>query len=93
MVDARDLSQPPELSKDRPKAVGDRRRPGRSEDVNPLLIPLLRDSGSTKPVAEEVPARIHRDDDLGPFKGLLVGLLLVMPFWCLVAFILWWIVT
>ena len=57
----------------------DRRRPGRQLYPNPWLIALLRNPYGTE----------ARHDDLKPAKGVLIGLLLVIPFWAAVGVLVW----
>jgi len=67
--------------------IKDRRRPGRSDQVSPHLIPLLRN-----PARMDMPTRLPDKletplaaDDLAHLKGiplsLAVSLVLGMPFW------------
>lgn len=70
----------------------ERRRPGR-QDVDPTLLPLLRDASTAGPadgsgsIADD-PA-LEADDvqeDGTPFRGILVGLMLALPFWCILGY-------
>jgi hypothetical protein len=64
---------------------GDRRRPGRVQNVNPALIPLLRSGEITKIQMDE--------DDQEPMRasrGIAIGLLLVAPFWIGIGALLMW---
>jgi len=80
----------------------DRRRPGRSGSVNPALIPLLRrappqanpdisDASADAATGNEADFFIEPADDLSAAKGILLGILLVIPFWGLVGCLVWWI--
>lgn len=66
----------------------ERRRPGR-QDVNSTLLPLLRDASANEqagvsPISLDG-AAVEADDvqeDGNPVRGILVGLMLALPFWC-----------
>lgn len=78
--------------------VADRRRPGRSDYVNPELIGLLRgsaDPGSVAPEDTDVLAREDEDTDVfaeeengtHPLSGgrsIVMGLLFAAPLWALI---------
>jgi hypothetical protein len=68
----------------------DRRRPGRADYSNPALIDLLRGTPSAIKPAEP---QAERRDDLAPAKGILMGLLMVVPFWAMVGFAVWYLWT
>lgn len=70
----------------------DRRRPGRLKDVSPELIPLLRNPAAIEIPSDAPLAPEHARDELGAAKGIVVGVLLVIPFWLLVALGIWWAV-
>lgn len=70
----------------------DRRRPGRMEDASPSLVPLLRNPIAIEIPPDERPGTDYVRDELGAAKGIAVGLLLVVPFWCLVALVVWWVI-
>jgi hypothetical protein len=85
-----------------PELKVDRRRPGRIEHTNRHLIALLRrappsdEAASVRPEADDAPAkaagpeRQQEDaDDLGPARGIALGLLFVAPFWAGVAGLCW----
>ena len=75
-----DVAQP-QLEAD---VVADRRRPGRRDDVSPVLIPLLRGvSADTGAADEQCDDNDHLDDSaLGAAKGLTIGLLIsLFGFW------------
>jgi hypothetical protein len=68
----------------------ERRRPGRLENVSPELIPILR---SNRPLPEfpgqpDVP---DHTDDLSSARGVLVGMAISIPIWCLIGAAAWWI--
>ena len=58
----------------------DRRRPERGHYVNPWLIALQRNPLGAKEIR----------DALKPAKGVLIGLLLVIPFWAAVGLLGWY---
>jgi hypothetical protein len=75
----------------------DRRRLGRAEQVHPALVPLLRQpAGADDTVVATTDTRAGADDgspppastrdDLGLARGIAFALLLMLPFWCAVAF-------
>lgn len=77
----------------------DRRRPGRSEDVSPPLLPLLR----FKPLATQVEA-LHDleakpadavwdedDDDLRASRGILFGVVVAGLVWALIGMLMMWL--
>jgi len=68
----------------------DRRRPERIEHASPSLIPLLRDPIAVEIPPDDKPDTDHVRDELGAAKGITLGLLLVVPFWGLVALVVWW---
>jgi hypothetical protein len=63
----------------------DRRRPGRSEFVNPALIPLLRETqAQPDPFADVMtfPSDAYEEPhDLAAAQGILVAVLLSIPLW------------
>ena len=59
------------------QATGDRRRPGRMENVSPALIPVLRQPTLTIDLNTN-------NDDFRLSKGIAVGVLLAVPFWALI---------
>ena len=71
--------------------AADRRRPARIKDASPDLIPLLRDPTTVAIPPDDAHVAAHMQDELGGAKGIAVGLLLVVPFWCGVALGIWWI--
>jgi hypothetical protein len=79
---------PPEAgaSVSTPSVVTDRRRPGRLAQASPALIPLLR-----KPTQFVDTELNSNTDPLAPARGILVGLLLSVPFWALVGLGVWFI--
>jgi len=70
----------------------DRRRPGRPENVSPHLIPLLRNAASVEIAPDDAPASDRAQDDLGPVRGIIAGLVLAVPLWSLIALAVWWLV-
>ena len=54
----------------------DRRRPGRVENVNPALLPLLRQDRLLEDAAVQ-----RDDDDLAPARGIGIGVLLGVLLW------------
>jgi hypothetical protein len=67
-----------------------RRRPGRRDDVNPSLIPLLRGTASVDVDAEsaiiaDAPTEAERmeaeKDGLAPARGIMFGIALSIPIW------------
>jgi hypothetical protein len=71
-----------------PSVVADRRRPGRVHYAQSTLIELLRHKpgGATD---TEVDPTYETSDLLAPARGILVGILLSVPIWCLLAAGLW----
>jgi hypothetical protein len=69
-----------------PVGATERRRPGRADYGDPALIDLLQGAPSAIKPAE--PEADH--DDLAPAKGILTGLLMVVPFWAIVGFVVWY---
>jgi hypothetical protein len=68
----------------------DRRRPGRAE-VNPHLIPMLRDPAG---LDSDLLLRDSTDpspdrQDLAPAIGILVGLALSVPLWAIIGALVW----
>jgi hypothetical protein len=74
------------------EATADRRRAGRGETVSPDLIPLLRNAASIEIPPDDVPAGDRIRDDRGPATGIAMGLLLAIPFWCVIFLGIWWAV-
>ena len=79
------------------ETMRDRRRPGRPENVSPHLIPLLRNAASAEIAPDDAPvvdrAQDERaQDDLGPVRGIIAGLVLAVPLWSLIALAVWWVV-
>ena len=75
--------------------LADRRRPGRKE-VNPALILLLRTPAEESKAdliaePEETGAPVDPEHDaLRPTKGILLAVLLSLPFWSIVAVLVAW---
>jgi hypothetical protein len=78
----------PVIAPQPPPVVADRRRPGRMHYAQSSLIELLRQKpgDATK---EEADATYETSDGLAPARGILVGILLSVPIWCLLAAGLW----
>jgi hypothetical protein len=76
-----------------PAVVPDQRRPGRLAQVNPALIPLLREPTRyvDDPAAVEYIAADDDSDARAAGRGLVVGLLLSVPFWAVIGLGLWFI--
>ena len=70
----------------------DRRRPGRSEHVSPHLIPLLRNAAALEISLDDAPVDDRVQDDFGPLKGIIAGLGLAIPLWCLIGLVVWWFI-
>jgi hypothetical protein len=66
--------------------VPDRRRPGRVQYTNRALVGLLRIPVGLKSTQTE-----DRRDDLAPAKGIMIGLLVAIPFWAALAGLLWYL--
>jgi hypothetical protein len=65
----------------------ERRRPGRTENVNPALLPLLR--GSEAPALDPDG---YSENPLAPATGIMVGLLISGLIWTLIGSLLIWLV-
>jgi hypothetical protein len=87
---------------DKPNAVDvvpDRRRPGRVAYTNRLLISMLRGeypdqaARDTQEAAGDAGAPINASDqrrnDLAPAVGVLVSIMLSLPFWAIIVLIVW----
>lgn len=75
-------------------ASQDRRRSGRSDHVNPNLVPLLRGHAVTEDApasgTESGTAEDPADDDaLAPAQGIAIGLALSVPIWAVIGWIIW----
>jgi hypothetical protein len=82
MVDVQSIPKPSLETTTAP----DRRRQGRRNDVNPVLIPLLREAvanGFSDPWTDEEP------DQLSTARGVIVGLLLSTIIWIPIGFSVW----
>jgi len=103
MVDVRDHDTRPETTwagqETAEPGSTDRRRPGRAEQAHPALIPLLRQpdgAGDTTVATKDArtagdggsPPLASARDDLGLARGIAVALLLMLTFWCAVAFVI-----
>lgn len=69
-------------------ASPERRRPGRVENVNPALIPLLREETVRDDAVLE-----RAGDDLDPARGIGVGIVLGVLLWAALAFALYWLLA
>lgn len=72
-----------------PAAPNDRRRPGRIDNINPNLLPLLRNPAP--PESADADLVGLPCDDLKPAKGIVAAILIALPFWILVALGGWWV--
>jgi hypothetical protein len=76
-----------------PAVVTDQRRPGRRAQVNPALIPLLREP--TRYVdgtaAVEITAADEDSDARAAGRGMVVGLVLSVPIWAAIGLGFWFI--
>lgn len=66
----------------------DRRRPGRTEDVNPALLPLLRRESLLPAPGVDVE---QDDDDLAPARGVAVSVLIGALLWIGIAVAACWL--
>ena len=71
-----------------PARVADRRRPGRVAEVNPALVPLLRQPASPETTSPEIvaPEIVAPDPaelwaDRAPGRGLLIGVAISVVLW------------
>jgi hypothetical protein len=78
----------PVIAPSPPPVVADRRGPDRVDCTRPALIDLVRQqpSGATVVKAD---APQEASDSLAPARGILLGVLIAVPFWCLLAAGLW----
>ncbi len=78
-------------------AVSDRRRPGRSTQVSPELIPILRGDGTVDPSQDEIDGQdeLEQDDpeQLAAARGILTGVLLSAPLWIGIAYVGHWLLS
>ena len=72
-------------------AVTDRRRPGRIEQVNPSLIPILR-TGEHPPHVNE-PIEFDERDQVAGARGLFFGVTLSAPLWVGIAYVGRWLLS
>jgi hypothetical protein len=80
-----DIENPELTTPSEKQTVGDRRRPGRIERPSSALLSLLRYS-------KGVSDTHAKSDGLRPFKGIVYGILFMVPIWALiVAGVLWMI--
>jgi hypothetical protein len=72
-----------------------RRRPGRSDDAHPALIPLLRGTASPVPddtmLIADLPTVLAdletQSDVLAPARGIMLGIALSVPIWAVLIFV------
>ena len=69
----------------------ERRRPGRVENVNPHMIPLLRDTATVDIAENHVDIRRHfpHEDGLTAVKGIVFAVAVCIPFWALLGTLIW----
>lgn len=68
-------------------SVKDRRRPGRLDDVNAELIPILR--GVEPPIEFE----LDEIDQTAALRGLVAGVLFSAPIWVAIAYLGSWLIS
>lgn len=74
----------------------ERRRPGRLENPNPALVPLMREPAAAEAGGSaewELVAETdlwESADKLAPARGLLVGVGLGLLLWCFILSWVWW---
>lgn len=66
-------------------AVKDRRRPGRLDDVNAELIPILR---GAEPIIE-----FEEIDQTAALRGLVAGVIFSAPIWIAIAYFGSWLMS
>ena len=59
----------------------ERRRPGRREHVDPALIPLLRRKPDAEATLPSLELEEDRLADLGPSRGIVVGIFVSIVIW------------
>ena len=70
-------------------APKDRRRPGRSDQASPHLIPLLRTAEVEAAAAPSAADELPFDNALEPIQGIVLGLALSVPLWAAIGGIAW----
>jgi len=72
-------------------ALDSRRRPGRTEQVSPHLIPLLRSPATVEIAAPQLTAEgaMSFREDLPVACGIGVGSLLAVPAWAVIGLVTW----
>ena len=85
MTDVNELEATPEVTN--ATVAKDRRRPGRIEDVNAELIPILR---GAEPVVEHEPEDV---DQTAALRGLVAGVLFSAPIWVAIAYVGSWLLS
>ena len=68
-------------------AVKDRRRPGRLDDVNAELIPILRGAEPT------IEFELDEVDQTAALRGLVAGLIFSAPIWVAIAYFGSWLMS
>ena len=69
------------------QGVPDRRRPGRVQYTGRALVGLLRIPAGPKSTQTEG----RRRDDLAPARGIMIGLVVAIPFWAALTGLLWYL--
>ncbi len=74
-----------------PTRVKDRRRPGRSDHVDPHLIPLLRNP-ATMNISAPLPGEVNApplEDNLTPIQGITFDIVSSVPLWAVIVGVAW----
>jgi hypothetical protein len=102
MIDSRDTNTAAQHTGGQ-QTKPDRRRPGRLNNVDQSLVPLLRDPAGVEISDDELTfheppstdllavAVTSEEDTLGVARGVAWGILLALPFWAAVAAFVYWI--
>lgn len=72
-----------------PPASWDRRRPGRPDQASPHLIPLMRTQDMDDPIIPDLWEDPPFEDALEPARGIATGLLLSVPIWTAIGWVVW----
>ncbi len=67
----------------------DRRRPGRADDVNSNLVPLLRGEAAPDPLASGEIDASYGLEHATPMFGIAVGLVMSIPLWGILGLAAW----
>jgi hypothetical protein len=78
-----DLLDRPNVTEASHPVRSERRRPGRTKDISPNLIPLLRGGNEPSPGQEE-----QRDSDLAPATGIAVSVIISGLMWAILIWII-----